>query len=929
MRKRTKFKSPVLDFFVVVLTLSVAAYFGYTFWKDLNNSSSRDDKDKIAIITFKNRIAQRKYEDRVVWERIDKSTPLYNGDLVRTAELAEAVITFNDGSEVNIYENTMIQVYYSEFEGVNISVGNGNLQVESSDKGNVQLTMNDGSTVKAGGGTSLSAKTSSGGAGSKTVEVQSGSATVTGAGGNTEAMKAGESLSVKSTGELAKKPVTVTSIPPELKVLNIEGNEVPVKLEWNKIDKSQPVILQTSTKKDFSEISEEKILASTNDSLINLSAGTLYWRIFPQGNTEEVTEGKISVSDAKPLELLSPADSGVFQYRNRSPVLNFRWNGNDYASNYLLKISSTPDMQNVVYNKVLVNTSVQIDSLGSGQWWWQVTPYYELNSIGYAGASKIASFEIERTEGITPPSLTLPLQAAEIHYKDTLDVNFSWKSDIKASYELLISADKDFKDIITRRKTAGQRATVSLALPEKDGQAYYWKVIRNSSEPEDFNPESSVREFTVSKYVSVPTKLLYPPEEFSTETTKVSSLRFSWKPSDEAKANARESTIQISSSRDFATVQVEKTVAGTNVENLTLPSGDWYWRVATEGRDGELDYTQPNHLVVQKELTAPSLTNIIEDTELLVAKDGPVKLKWTPVQGADYYNIKVYDSANKLVAEKANAEGTSANFLLPDDDYSLKIQAVASQTEISPLRTGPVQTVDFTVRTPDLITAVSPAPSAKIDGLNALRNPVSFSWKAGRDKAASTELVLKKRLDDGSLREVERIKTSKTNASVSRLTSGTYTWQIVASTSEGLPINSEPVSFTVTPVASLSTPLLMAPKHNFTMDSSFLKKNRSIPFEWKDVPDATEYNIVIYRKDKNGALIPVYSEKGIKSNKLKFKNLALLDVGEFEWNVTAFSMAKDGYEERRSQVARANFKVKFDSPKQITTEKINRMFSGE
>ena len=78
MRKKTKFKSPVRDFFVIVLTLSVAGYFSYTFWKDLNSSSRRTDKEKIAIITFKNRIAQRKYEDRVVWERIDKSTPLYN-----------------------------------------------------------------------------------------------------------------------------------------------------------------------------------------------------------------------------------------------------------------------------------------------------------------------------------------------------------------------------------------------------------------------------------------------------------------------------------------------------------------------------------------------------------------------------------------------------------------------------------------------------------------------------------------------------------------------------------------------------------------------------------------------------------------------------------------------------------------------------------
>ena len=132
MRKRTKFKSPVLDFFVVAVCLSVAGYFALTFWNDLNSTVRRTDKDEIAIITFKNRIAQRKFDDRVVWERIDKSTPLYNGDLVRTADLAEAVITFNDGSQVDIYENTMIQVYYSDFAGVQISVGNGKLQADSS-----------------------------------------------------------------------------------------------------------------------------------------------------------------------------------------------------------------------------------------------------------------------------------------------------------------------------------------------------------------------------------------------------------------------------------------------------------------------------------------------------------------------------------------------------------------------------------------------------------------------------------------------------------------------------------------------------------------------------------------------------------------------------------------------------------------------------
>ena len=927
MQKKTKFKSPVLDFFMVLITLSVAGYFGYTFWKDLNTSSRRTDKEKIATITFKNRIAQRKFDDRVVWERIDKSTPLYNGDLIRTADLAEAVITFNDGSEVNIYENTMIQVYYSDYEGVQIGVDSGNLQLEAADAGKVQLTLGDGSKISAGGGTSLSTKSTAGGAGASTVVVRNGSATVTGSSGNTEAINSGETVSVKNSGEIAKTPVTVVSIPPELKVLNVEGGEVPVKLEWNKTNTDEPVVLQLSSKKDYSEIKEEKIIASKNDSLISLSEGTVYWRVFPQGKEDEATEGKISVASAKPLSLVSPAEASVFHFRNRNPVLNFRWNGNDYAKNYLLKVSSTADMNTPVVQLTTENPSVEIDSLGNGQWWWQVTPYYEINSIGYAGPSKIASFNIIKNDEIAPPVLTVPLENAEIHYKDYLAVNFSWKSDIKASFELLVSEDEAFTNIISRKKTAGQRASVNFDIPEKDGQTYYWKVIRNSSETEDLTPVSEVRSFTVSKYVSVPTKLLYPPEEYSVELSKLAATQFMWKPSDEAKN--KPAVLQVSFTKDFKFLQLERSVSGTSFTNMTLPQGEWYWRIATEDIDGNYDYTQPRHLVVLKELEAPNLTNVKEKTELLVAKDGSTRINWTPVQGADYYNVRVYDSSNKLVAENPEAARTSANFKLPEDSYTIKIQAVASQTETSPMRTGPVEKVDFTVRTPEALSAVLPASASKIDGLTALRNPVNFTWKSGQDKPASSELVIKKRQDDGSLRVVERIRTSKYSASVARLTTGSYTWQIIASTKDGLPINSAEQTFTITSVEPLSKPQLETPKKGFVIDAAFLRKNRSITFEWKEVPDATDYNFVIYKKEKNGNLTPVYSEKGIKRNNYKFKKLTLLDLGEFEWNVTAFSYAKDGYEERRSPAAQSAFSIKFDAPKQITTEKTERMYSEE
>ena len=817
MRKRTRFKSLVLDFFVVTACLSVAGYFAWTFWKDLNSTAQRTDKQKIATITFKNRIAQRKFDDRVVWERIDKSTPLYNGDLVRTADLAEAVITFNDGSQVDIYENTMIQVYYSEFNGVEISVGNGNLQLESSDKGKVALTLNDGSKVNAGGGTSLSTKTSAGGTGPKTVEVRSGSATVTGSAGSTEAIKAGESLSVKDSGEISRKSVTVTSIPPEMRVLNIEGDKVPVKLEWNKTKTNEPVVLQTSTKKDYSEITEEKIIASENDSLISLTEGTLYWRVFPQDKPEEASEGKISVESAKPLSLVSPGQDVSIQYRNRYPSVAFRWNGNRFAKNYLLKVSSTPDMQTPVFQTVVQNPAAQTDTLGSGQWWWQVTPYYEISSLGYAdaGASKVSSFYIEKLDSIKPPVLTVPLQNAEIRYKDTLDVNFSWKSDVKASFELLIAKDESFTDIVKRKTTAGQRSSVTLDYPEQEGQTYYWKVIRNSSDAEDLTPESDVRSFTVSKYVSIPTKLLYPPEEYTTETTKIPAVRFVWKPSDEAKAAATDSVVQISSAKDFSSMEVEQTVSGTTVDNIKLPQGEYYWRVATQDATGHVEYTQPNHLVINRELTAPSVTNIKNNTQLIVAKDSAIKVNWTPVEGADYYNIRVFDTDNKVIAEQPETKGVSANFILPEAAYTVKLQAVAAQTETSPIRTGPLTSVDFSVHNPTALTALTPKPSEKLDGLKALRTPVSFTWSDGSDKAVSSELVLKKRQYDGTMKVVERTKVTKNSIGLSRLSSGEYSWQIIASTKEGIAINTQPVNFTITPVYPLSKPVLTSHKKSF------------------------------------------------------------------------------------------------------------------
>ena len=929
MQKRTKFKSRLLDLFMIAACLSVAGYFAWTFWKDLNSSAGRNDKEKIATITFKNRIAQRKFDDRVVWERIDKSTPLYNGDLVRTADLAEAVITFNDNSQINIYENTMIQIYYSESDGIQINLDNGNLQLDTSDNSKVAMKFDDGSVVNVKGGTSLAAKTTVNSE-EKSIEVKNGNASITNDTGDSAELSGGETVSLQASGEIKKKAVTVTSIPQEMHLVNFEGGLLPVKLEWNLarnlFDENVPVIVQTSKTKDFSKIIDEKIV-NKDDSILNVSDGVVYWRVFPKNHIEDASVGKISVEKTKPVQLLSPLEESEFSYKNKKPVINFRWSGADYAEKFMISISSSKDMSDPVYTAVTENRFTEVDTLGSGKWWWQVTPYYTKNSIGYSGDAIVSSFTINRSESIKAPDLILPNDHSLVSYKDNPSVNLIWKSDIKnADYQVFLASDPEFNKIIYYNTSKITKLNVKLpsnSLPQ-NGEIY-WKVLRNSNESNDLNPESNVHSFTLQKYVPEKTKLLYPPENYNAELTKLLSTQFMWKTGEND--FGKDSVIQVSSSADFNNIKLERIIKQNFFDNMMLPEGEWWWRVGLVNSNGQKEnFTEARRFVILEELKAPRFTGLTNGQELIVAKEKPVVLSWTNVKAADYYNVRVFDSANHLVTENDKVKGNSVKFNLAGNSYTCRIQAVAEQTEESPLRTGPVKAINFSVRNPSPVITTYPAESQRLDGLSLLRKPLNFTWKDGFDKAASYEFVLKKRQVDGSLKIVESAKTTRPSYSISRLSSGSYTWQILANTKSGIPLDSASSSFIVTAIDSLQNAVLLSPAHNQIMDSAYLRSNRTINFEWKPVEGASEYSFVLYKKERNGSLTAVYSEKNIHGTKIRFKNLSSLDVGDFTWNVTAYSFAKDGFEERRSGASSGSFKIKFDSPSKIETVKPGKLY---
>ena len=118
---------------------------------------------------------------------------------------------------------------------------------------------------------------------------------------------------------------------------------------------------------------------------------------------------------------------------------------------------------------------------------------------------------------------------------------------------------------------------------------------------------------------------------------------------------------------------------------------------------------------------------------------------------------------------------------MKDGEFSAKIQSFSDGDDLKAGRTSAVSSINFRVHSAERISISSPKDGDKIKGLSALRNPLSFSWKIGADKAENQEFVLWRVQKNGSLAEVERKKVGSP-VRLSRLPSAQYVWKVFAKT---------------------------------------------------------------------------------------------------------------------------------------------------
>lgn len=955
------------DIFVVFFSLSAIGCTAFLFFNNLNKTIERADKVPVATVSYKYKSVQRKFLDRSVWDRPVQYSPVYNGDIIRTAPASEARIYFPDQNVIDIGANTMIQIFkQAQKDETAVQVAEGNVSVqtvgskvavkadnvsvavekdsvlhvqkfESAQREAVNVSSPSDESASAGGiaGAGREAEIESAARGENAaasgalrLTVEKGTAAMTTVEEERADVRVGRSTAanalqptVLSEGDVvqAGNKATVSMIRPAsgARLINQYKNMLPVSFSWrSSFPDDTELVLETSRNRNFAK-SYRLSLKGLKEVTLDEKAGTVYWRIYALdkgARDESADSGKFTVLDAPPPVLFEPVSDRRYVYKETIPAVRFLWKGNDVSSSYTLEAADNPDMRNPVVVKQVSGETVTLPNLSEGVWYWRVTPNYIADESILPKPSAVSVFSIEKQKELPPIKLITPGAIADT--AEGKSVAFSWKNVAEATkYRLVIAKSESMSDAVVERTSDINYCELKNAAKTLPNGVYYWKV-----EGLDKNGErltSSAPSAFRSRDSELFLRSLFPPDNYVLADTLCLDTRFTWKTNLEG-----EQRFQVSVSNDFSSPVLDVKAQGSGIDGMVLPQGDYFWRVSVKSEFEALE-TPPKRLTIAPALPPPELVDI-GDVVVIHPKQKNT-FAWTAVPGADYYQVKITKPGLDSVPlyESLYITDTGVEMALQsirDGNYIMSVQGFASSTLTSSRRYSYAADKAFMLKHLRPVELVLPAHNAKIGGVDAALNPGFLQWSSV-EKPVKTRLVLEKAGQKGSVLSVYDPSFS---VRLPPLSAGNYRWRVTASTRDGLDISSlQDNSFTVLPIPPLERVALAFPSDGETFGVSFFKANRSIVFRWKKNGEATHYVIRLYNDKKQKIFEREIDARTASSRTdggcaFDFGDLAKLSRGIFYAEVEPERRLKNGMLFQKGNVSSRRFVI--DLPKATSVE---------
>ncbi|MCW7480674.1 FecR family protein [Leptospira kanakyensis] len=595
------------DRLVLFTLLGVAILFSILFYLDLNRKIGIGDREVVGTIFFKNNIVQRKFEDEVIWEKLENNSPLTNKDTIRSEAFSDALIRLKDGTEINIDENSMFNLDLTG-EEPNLEFTQGSLEVKKDDSKPNQLKItSSGSEINVDSGNVKIEK-------SKERElslfVEKGKTTVKHQDGKSVAVEEGKKAEFKKTGIEIKKIPVVLLAPTSQKLFFTDPDDVSVNFKWKQEPGYGDPNIEISRSPNFQMTFINEKVEGTGSSF-RLKEGTFYWRIKvknKQGTDFEFSEtNKFFVTKLESFQGESPEPGTVFPFVQTFPLVTLTWTKLTTANSYQLVLSNSPKLTNPIKQLETSANQISYDDLKEGTYYWKVVAKSSFPDTKDR-ESQVLSFTIKKQNTIPAPKWLRPANGSEIS-SDEIKQNQAiliWDGNAELkSYQLKIASDSKMKNIVFSEETVSNFLVPNWNQMGKGN--FYVTLIGKSKEGKE-TEISSILSFTV-----VDKKKKPEPEE-------------------EVNENKQEPKLEMMSPN------------GTIVQMKGKSSLDFQWKVTGT--------TPDRYDLVLYQHTADKKTAIYKIT----TKESKHNLKDLGIldEGAFSWDLSVYKDSNLLLSRKGS-----------------------------------------------------------------------------------------------------------------------------------------------------------------------------------------------------------------------------------------------------------------------------------
>ncbi|EMY67943.1 FecR domain-containing protein [Leptospira vanthielii] len=499
------------DRLVLFTLLSVAVLFTILFYLDINRKIGIGDREVVGTIFFKNNIVQRKFEDEVIWEKLENNSSLTNKDTIRSEAFSDALIRLKDGTEINIDENSMFNLDLTG-EEPNLEFTQGSLEVKKNDSQKSQLKItSSGSEINVDSG---NVKIERSKERELSLFVEKGKTTVKQKDGKSVAVDEGKKAEFKKTGIEIKKIPVVLLAPSSQKLFYAEPDDVSVHFQWKVESGYEDPILEISRSPNFQmTFINEKVEGTQAD--FRLKEGTFYWRLKVKnktGNGSEFSEiNKFFVTQLESFHGESPEQGTVIPFVQTYPLVTLTWTKLSTANSYKLIVSNSPKLTNPIKQLETTANQISYDDFKEGIYYWKV--------IGKSAfpdtkdrESQTLSFTVKKQNNVPAPKWLRPSPNSEIS-ADEIKQNQAiliWDGNAELkSYQLKISKDSKMANIVFSEETASNFLVPNWSQLGKG--TFYATIIGKSKEGKE-TETSALLSFAVVDKKKIPEPEVDPNE---------------------------------------------------------------------------------------------------------------------------------------------------------------------------------------------------------------------------------------------------------------------------------------------------------------------------------------------------------------------------------------------------------------------------------